>query len=281
MPEDASAVGGEATQGYWEPHTSSIDFCESNYTHTSFIAEVHNVWSSLLGLSLVGLFGSRYGNPTSEWRFTLVYWVLIVIGVGSAGLHATLHWVFQSSDELPMIYLVIAMTYAVLECEAPKGKSKFPYLLIFLVGLSIVNTVVYYIFQQFYFVFLGTFSLLTIIASIGLVRLVFYRPNRRPEPKKLFWMGEVWYTMIGVPVWCLDMLLCHHVSTIADSLPFWALGITPHVIWHFAAGIGAYVLTLCCACCRMETLGINYKLAMVLGGILPILIVFEDPKKES
>lgn len=266
--------------GYWEPHTSSIDFCETNYAHSPHIVEVHNVWSSIIGLSAVGLFGLLRGNPTNEFRFTLIYLILIVIGIGSACLHGTLHWLFQSSDELPMIYIVIGMTYCVLENDAPRGKRSYPWLSAALILLAVLNTAIYYTFQHLYMVFILTYTIMTAVATVGMVRLLFYRKNRRPEAKKLFWIGEMWYTLIGVPVWTVDMLLCHHVLPIADSMPGWALGVTPHVIWHCAAGIGAYCLTLSCCCCRAETLDISYRLSFAMG-ILPIITVQDDKEKKA
>ena len=268
----ASLEDDAARSGYWSPHSSSIDFCEPNYAHTSHIVEIHNVWSSIVGLSLVGCFGLKYGNPTNEWRYTIVYLILIIIGIGSACLHGTLHWIFQSADELPMIYIVIGLFYAVVECETPKGQQKYPWLPSALVGLAMINTAIYYTFQHLYLVFIATYSIMTIGTTIGLVRLLFYRDGRRPEAKKLFWQGEMWYSLIGIPVWALDMLLCHQVRFVADVFPGWLGGMTPHIIWHCAAGMGAYFLTLTCCCCRAETLGVQYELCFVFG-IVPIIVV--------
>ena len=97
---------------FWEPHTSSIDFCETNYLHSPYIVEPHNVVSSLWGLSAIGFIGIYFGNPTNELRFKIAYGILLLIGLGSAALHGTLHWIFQSSDELPMIYLVLSVVYS-------------------------------------------------------------------------------------------------------------------------------------------------------------------------
>jgi hypothetical protein len=135
----------EVSDGYWLPHTSSIDFCEffheyiqmsmiiciviihtfhsfhdlllphspsitnlfvhtfpytgeANYAHLNSIVELHNTWSSIAGISLFGLIGLWKGNPTREIRYSLGYIILFLIGLGSAGLHGTLHWIFQSSD---------------------------------------------------------------------------------------------------------------------------------------------------------------------------------------
>lgn len=113
--------------GYWEPHTSSIDFCERNYGITKYVAEPQNVLSSLYGISLIGLIGLWYGIPNTGasstrsastievLRYKLMYVILILIGIGSAALHGTLHWIFQSADELPMIYLTISAVYILLE----------------------------------------------------------------------------------------------------------------------------------------------------------------------
>eukprot|EP00536_Pseudo-nitzschia_multiseries_P010802 jgi/Psemu1/204148/e_gw1.342.40.1 len=117
---NSSSGGQTTTGGYWEPHSSSIDFCETNYLLSPHVVEPHNVLSSLWGLSLLGVIGMCRGNPTGELRFKVAYGVLGVIGMGSAALHGTLHWVFQSSDELPMIYLVIAGLYCCLENDTKR-----------------------------------------------------------------------------------------------------------------------------------------------------------------
>ena len=176
--------------GYWEPHTSSIDFCETNYLHSSYIAEPHNLFSSLWGLSLLGLIGIYYGNPTGEIRFKIAYGILILIGIGSAALHGTLNWVFQSADELPMIYLVISAMYCLIELgdddditvpiPSPSQQKynnnnnsnnnnkvlKYPWLPRIFVVLGIINTLIYFRFQQIYIVFLLTFIVMIMAAFI-------------------------------------------------------------------------------------------------------------------
>ena len=146
--------------GYWEPHSSSIDFCETNYLHTNLIVEVHNVWSSILGLSLFGIIGIIYGNPTNETRTFIYYFILFIIGIGSACLHGTLHWYYQSSDELPMIWLVICALYAVIEVDSPAGQPKYPNLSLYLIGMSCLNTAIYYRFQHLFIVFFINFNMI-------------------------------------------------------------------------------------------------------------------------
>jgi hypothetical protein len=78
---------------------------EKNYEHFYEVVEPHNFWSSIAGISLFGLIGLWKGNSTKEWRYFLGYFILFLIGVGSAGLHGTMHWVFQSSDGKIVIVL--------------------------------------------------------------------------------------------------------------------------------------------------------------------------------
>jgi dihydroceramidase len=70
-----------AEPGFWEPHSSSVDFCEPNYHLSKYIAEPHNALSSLF-ISLVGFIGMLYSNPLGEWPFAILFGHLFVIGLG-------------------------------------------------------------------------------------------------------------------------------------------------------------------------------------------------------
>jgi dihydroceramidase len=103
MPMPPPTLTSANASGFWgPPHTSSIDFCEENYAVTPFVAEFHNTWSSI-PIAFVGLFGYLYANPTKEVRFSVMYLVFFVIGLGSVMLHATLMKFPQSFDEIPMV----------------------------------------------------------------------------------------------------------------------------------------------------------------------------------
>lgn len=99
--------------GYWLPHTSSVDFCEPDYLLTPYIAEPHNVWSSFYFVML-GVIGLCLGNPLHEWRVVLQYLALSVVGLGSMALHGTLNAVWQSADEVPMLWQVCIMSLLLL-----------------------------------------------------------------------------------------------------------------------------------------------------------------------
>ena len=272
---------------FWEPHTSSIDFCKTNYLHSSYIVEPHNVFSSLWGLSAIGFIGIYFGNPTNELRFQIAYGILILIGLGSAALHGTLHWIFQSSDELPMIYLVLSAVYCCLELgddTVQKDKLKYPWLPYFFVALGIINTFVYFRFQQMYIVFLMTFVGLTMVGLTLHVQTAWkqrqilvsteessIRRNNAQVALRFYIWHYIVFIFIAAPVWVLDQFWCKHLIEIYDNtLPFFLKGCTLHVIWHAMAGLGAHTILQFLIACRMSILGLPCAIRWVF--VIPVVI---------
>lgn len=281
-----SNVGGG---GFWYPHTSSIDFCESNYLLTNFIVEPHNVWSSILGLSFFGFVGILYGNPANEWRTFLIYFILVIIGIGSACLHASLHWYYQSSDELPMIYLIICSLYAVLEVDTPTGKQQYPHLSKILFLLSCISTAFYFKFQHMYIIFFVSFSAMTVMIFCLHVQIAMrlYRENRDEKNNghigsrvfnnnsialRFYVLHHIAYTLIASPIWVLDQFHCEYLLPIYNALPFPLRGMTLHVAWHICSGIGAHFFIQFLCACRANALGMACGTRRVLG-IIPVVFI--------
>jgi dihydroceramidase len=153
--------------GIWEPHTSSVDFCEPNYFLTDLIAEPHNAFSSLIltipcfaGLSLFG------GNPLSEFRHDLMFAVLIAIGFGSFLLHCTLGWVGQSLDEVPMLWMTLTYIYCLVELNSPSGSSRIPNFEWYLVACAVVQTLIYFSMRSVYWVFLLIYTSTVVVVRV-------------------------------------------------------------------------------------------------------------------
>ena len=281
--------GGRSSAGYWGPPTSSIDFCESNYLLSDIIAEPHNVWSSVFGLSLVGVLGIIYGNPTREWRFVLVYLILLAIGIGSACLHATLHWCFQSSDELPMIYLLIAGFYLVLEVDSPRGTMKYPKMPTYLILLSGVNTAVYFVFQQLYIMFLATFAglLIALVYFHIQIALRLCQDDRHKRGKVntnnrlALWFYKWHYISfvgIALPLWIIDQFHCGYLLPLYNNLPIPFRGMTLHVFWHICAGIGTHFFVQFLCACRASALGMVCGMRYALRVFPTVVIATETAK---
>jgi dihydroceramidase len=125
--------------------SSSVDFCEPNYYISKYIAEFHNTWSSLF-ITLISIFGFKYCNNTNEKRHSGMFILLGVVGIGSVFLHATLHWLGQSIDEIPMMLFNISFIYNLIELKAPFNKPIYPNLPLYCVLFAIVQIMVYFYF---------------------------------------------------------------------------------------------------------------------------------------
>jgi len=250
--------------GYWEPHTSSVDFCERNYEHSEFVAEWHNSWSSFVGISMFGLIGLICGNPTGEMRHTLGYLILTLIGLGSVGLHGSLHWIFQSSDELPMIYLVTLANYMCVEVGSKVGEPKYPQLPTILNILMVINTFIYYTFQHIYAVFIATYTVSSILNTFLLIYVVYWKNTGGKMGKKIFKGTVIGYLIIAAPIWLVDMHCCNWIlANVADNMN----GLTLHVVWHLCVGYGAYCVLVTLEYCRMIALKIPCACDFWLGFI--------------
>src|SRR5256885_7065033 len=94
--------------GFWGPPTSSIDWCEQNYALVPWVCEAFNTVSSL-AMVLAGALGLSRQPFAREVRGAFA--LLVLVGLGSIAVHATLRFELQMLDELPMLYLVTCLTW--------------------------------------------------------------------------------------------------------------------------------------------------------------------------
>jgi dihydroceramidase len=225
------------SEGLWLPHTSSVDFCEPDYALTSTLAEPFNAFSSLI-IAWFGLIGLIYCNPTKEWPFTGLFMIVLFIGLGSFGLHATLHWLPQSFDEIPMLWYDTACLYTLVKLKS-ESKISVDYVLAAFLALTVLVTSFYYSKRSFYIYFLTIYSVATGIVIIWDSYLVWAKP-RDPLIIKVWSCAIFVYLCVASVIWVIDMHLCDVL------LPYYMLahGMTFHIIWHITAGLGAHLLIL-------------------------------------
>ncbi len=193
--------------GYWEPHTSSIDFCEPNYLLTSYIAEPHNAFSSL-AITALGLIGLLYGNPTQELRFAVMYIFFATVGLGSFALHTTLGWLTQSLDEVPMNWVNTTYIYCLIEMQAPNTSKRIRNVEWYLVALAMIQTIVYYQMRTWYLFFVITYSSTAAAVLLWSGYLVLVKKIDKEHDqicRLLFLRSLACYAVIGCIVWLLDM----------------------------------------------------------------------------
>jgi dihydroceramidase len=85
---------------------SSINWCESDYTNSSFIAEY---WNTLTGICLCISSLLSYKSNVKYDIHILYYsnFLLFIVGIGTILFHSTLIYIWQLLDEIPMMLIVI------------------------------------------------------------------------------------------------------------------------------------------------------------------------------
>ncbi|KAI7886378.1 ceramidase [Mucor mucedo] len=107
--------------GYWGNVTSSVDWCEENYTHCFYIAEFWNTISSFAMIAL-GLLGVALHHQSLGWRLSNSYLLICVVGIGSVLFHATLQFEHQMWDEVPMIWCACYLLFVLLDEFRYRGR---------------------------------------------------------------------------------------------------------------------------------------------------------------
>lgn len=236
-------------QGFWGPPTSSVDWCEGNYAHVPYVAELFNTLSSL-AIVAAGVLGLWLHRRLLERRFALCFASVALVGLGSIAFHATLRFELQMADELPMLYSAIIMVYILIENRVRERRPErrlgawFPWALAAHAVLVTTLTALSRGRLQFY-LFQLSFGSMELFSLLGV-----YLLQRRAEApaRRLFRLGMASY-LIAIVSWSIDIGACPLVS---GRLPF-----NPelHAWWHVLVSFGFYALLLVTAYVRLERLG--------------------------
>ncbi|WOO77683.1 Alkaline ceramidase 3 [Vanrija pseudolonga] len=236
----------DANQHGWHTPTSTIDWCELNYTYSYYIAELVNTLTNVPVIAL-GLYCAyatvANGVPP---RYALVYLGLALIGIGSFGFHASLQWEWQLMDELPMIYVASYAAYLVID-TLPGWKHRFgPSGPIAVLAWCIFVTVSYIslpnpVYHQIAFAGIMT------TASLRSIYLLFRLPaERRAKIARLLLIG-LGIFVGGFGIWNLDNYFCTELRATRAWLEDRGLGELGHFTqghgyWHLMTGYGGALL---------------------------------------
>ncbi|KAI9256479.1 alkaline phytoceramidase family protein [Phascolomyces articulosus] len=190
------------TEGYWGPITSSVDWCEENYTHSYYIAEFWNTVSSL-AMVVLGLLGVTLHHRSIGWRLTGSYFLIVVVGIGSVLFHATLQFEHQMWDEVPMVWTACYLFYVLLAEHGYEGD-------VYPICISIYCALATYVTSQS----AGKIQFIMFQSSFGCVMwsclwfvLKMYRATKNQEIVRLFHRGAQ-FLALALGVWLFDKNLC-------------------------------------------------------------------------
>ncbi len=250
-------------KAFWGPPTSSIDWCETNYAQTRFVAEWFNTTSSL-ALVAAGLLGFALHRRVLERRFLTAYGALAVVGLGSVAFHATLRFELQMLDELPMLWLALVITYILAELGRPSGSRAGRRLAILLAAHGLLVTALCTLTR-------GAVQFACFQISFGSLELYCLarawrigRTSAAPSARRLLAVGFTAYGF-AVAAWFIDLRFC---SFVGGVLPAHGL-VNPqlHAVWHVLVSVGFYSILLLVAHERLVVLGRRPTIVLRFGVV--------------
>ena len=239
--------------GYWGPKTSTMDFCEPNYEHSHYVAELYNTITSI-PIFLVGLSGVLLSKSQRLGREqTLCYTMVAIVGIGSVAFHATLLRTGQVLDEVPMLWATLTLIYAAYQHRGDRRRRRAMGLVptskrLTLVGACLIvyaaiATILY--FQTGFLTFVVAYGA-SVVVLIGLASTILFTetPPVGPDPKRLLLTAACTYAGGFVLLWAPGEILCHSVP-IVKRLPL-------HALFHLTSAAGPHLGLTAFACARFD-----------------------------
>ena len=181
------SFGEFLAEAYRRP--SNVDWCETNHAYSEWVAEMGNTLSSvpMCGVAFYGLYRARR-HLRWESRWFWAWFMLAIVGVGSALFHATLRHVFQAADELPMLYCNLCFAYLMIEerasfpgADVSANKTLRPsrkrWLAPLLVAAGAIQTYFYFAYPSVYEVFMVSYVVVVLWLVYRSVRLAWFSPD--------------------------------------------------------------------------------------------------------
>lgn len=264
------------TVGFWGEPTSTLDWCEENYTITSYIAEF---WNTISNLAIIvpsfGGFYYAYKNNL-ENRILLCFISLALVGFGSWNFHMTLLYEMQLFDELPMLWGSLILLYVLVTHVYTRFENcakQHQLLISSLIAYGVLSTIIYLSFKTPILFQVAYGLLVTVMLYFDI-----YIVKHKPSNGRLFYSSCAFYYG-GFCVWLVDNFYCSNLRTLrSEFLPVYLSPFTQlHAWWHFMAGYGAYLHILFCAHSRNLCLGRELRLCFTL----PTGIVLDHIKPKT
>ncbi|CAG7961899.1 unnamed protein product [Penicillium nalgiovense] len=250
-----------AKDGYWEPVTSTLNWCEEDYYATEYAAEIVNTLTNLLfmWLGVQGIRSCRRNGHDQIFTVALIGYLVVDP--------------MQLVDELSMIYTTCLMAYASFSYS--RSTTVRVCLGISLAGLAVFITLYYHYLQDPVF-HQNAYALLTTVVVLRSMHTmeVTLRPKWRhsteedrlarqkkglPVPTKEHQHYEnvrdqktlktMWFMVAyglsmflgGFFIWSLDNVFCSDIRRLRRSVGLpWGIFLEGHGWWHVMTGIGAY-----------------------------------------
>lgn len=252
--------------GAWDPVTSPLDWCESNYVWSYYVAEWWNTISNLAMIlpTLLGMI--QIYRSGAEMRFFMCFFSVFAVGVGSWLFHMTLTYPMQLVDELSMLYGTSVLLYSAFQIKSEHHTAHWPLVIMLACFASLVSAI---------YVFIGhpVFHQLAYAALVVILVLKSFSTFYEYPHYGRFFAIALGVYLLGFALWQVDVHFCSMLRE-ARSGPFHLVpGVLElHAWWHILAGLGTYAHIVIMVATRSLVIGHGMEVRFLLG-FFPVLSV--------
>lgn len=242
--------------GYWGPVEANHAFCEPHYAISPYIAECFNSLSSVIYI-LVALSTTF---PKDSLLQTAQGW-LFLVGIGSMLFHGTMRYIFQLTDEIPMVGFMATLMMAKISAsfQQQEKNSKSAMMLFMAKAMVVVYSVglmLIYVVLDEYEIFIHGFTVLVLVDTLLTLSLL-DKTGKSKWTRIELWAYVISFVAIilGRVAWETEHLLCPHYPHV------WPL----HVVWHLFSCLSAYAAMVTVYVIRAKTNGDIQRLPRFVG----------------
>ncbi|KAI7899544.1 ceramidase [Cokeromyces recurvatus] len=268
---------------FWGEVTSTIDWCEENYTISPYLAEFFNTITNL-GFVIFSLFGIyNILKNGSNKTIILAYLGVIFVGFGSWCFHMTLQYKMQLLDELPMIYVASLVMWLTYLADPNTKNNIIPPLVLFI--YSVIITYSYLIINNPIF-HQVSYGILVVGIVIRATYLFYQIPQdkstsySRPRMRLLLWLSAFGF-IIAFILWNIDNQFCMYLRAWRNTVPILIGSVSElHGWWHIGTALGVYYFIVFCEWIQPTLAKENKKFKLCWMGPLCYLRLIEKKRKD-
>lgn len=251
---------------FWGPVTSTIDWCEPNYSLTRYIAEPANTISNL-SFVILGILGAVFEYiDGSDIFYRVLFLSISAIGCGSILFHGTLTIWGQLADELQMVWFLLIF-FQFVNRSSDSG---------FDLQTSAPLTLYGLLFSIWHLIFKTTTAFQIHFGALAFLLMArIYQKYKKCafDQKNVFLLLHFIASLaLGFSFWLFD----YHFCEFSNNLPFKFNG---HVLWHVFMAYAAYcsVVLLKILQCSQDHKPVVLRTKM----FLPVVSIIKSHPSES
>ncbi|XP_058113981.1 alkaline ceramidase-like isoform X4 [Magnolia sinica] len=235
---------------FWGPVTSTTEWCERNYSHSSYIAEFYNTISNIpcIILALIGLINAL--RQRFEKRFSILHISNMILSIGSMLFHATLQHVQQQSDETPMVWEMLLYIYVLYSPDWHYRSTMPTFLFLYGIAFAIAHSQV-----RFGIGFKVHYIILCLLCVPRMYKYYLY--TKEASAKRLAKLYVLTIFLASL-CWLSDRIFCKKIS-------MWPINPQGHALWHVLMGFNSYFANAFLMFCRAQQLGWSPKVKHFMG----------------